>query len=391
MAYEVVSDHLTLRIRYRSEWFWITHSRCRPGCAHCLAERETPSYTMVFPHWGVFIKHRGPTSVVADCNHVVFFNPHEPYQASHPGALGDDANILSIHPRVLQDAIGVWDPAGAERQNRLFDFEDYATDPHTFLLQRVVFDRLADDPNVDPIAIQEATLRLIGAVIDGAYLSRGCRPAPLPDRTAREHMSRSVDVMSILATRYREHITLTELSKLVDCSPFHLCRIFREQTGLSIHRYLNRLRLRAATDELSGGRDNMTRMALALGFSSHSHFSAAFRREFGVSPSRVRRAISGGMVREMHEILNRRPERSEAAARSRNRLAALMRESQTPTMRIAKPVREDETGLLTQIGHGHLMLDPCPYFVSARPTSSQYVRVHHDVGRAARAGGGAID
>ncbi|MBL8877629.1 MAG: helix-turn-helix transcriptional regulator [Phycisphaerales bacterium] len=356
-----------------------------------MAERETPSYTMVFPHWGVFVKHRGQSSVVADCNHVVFFNPHEPYRASHPGALGDDANILTIHPRVLEDALSVWDASAAHRPSRLFDFEDYATDPHTFLLQRVVFDRLATDPLVDPIAIQEATLRLIGAVIDGAYLSRGCRPAPLPDRTARDHMSRSVDVMSILATRFRERISLAELSKLVDCSPFHLCRIFREQTGLSIHRYLNRLRLRAATDELAVNSENMTRMALSFGFSSHSHFSASFRREFGVSPSRVRRAISGGVAREMHEILDRRPERSEAAARSRNRLATLLRDGHAPTMRIAKPVREDEPALLNQLGQGRLMLDPCPYYVSARPTSSQYVRVHHDVASAARAGGGAVE
>lgn len=390
MAVEFVSDHLTLRIRYRSDWFWITHSRCRPGCAQCLAERETPSYTMVFPHWGVFVKHRGTSAVVADCNHVVFFNPHEPYRASHPGALGDDAHILSVHPKILLDAVSVWDPTAADRPNRLFDFEDYATDPHTFLLQRIVFDRLSDDPNVDPFAMQEATLRLIGAVIDGAYLARGCRPAPLPDRTARDHMQRSVDVMSILATRFREHVTLAELSRQVDCSPFHLCRIFREQTGLSIHRYLNRLRLRVATDELSGGRDNMTRMALSLGFSSHSHFSAAFRREFGVSPSRVRRAISGGMAREMHEILDRRPERSEAAARSRNRLASLIRNYAMPTQRIAKSPRDNEDmGLINQIGQGRLMLDPCPYFVGARPLASPYVRVHDDVGGAARAGGGA--
>lgn len=390
MAVEFVSDHLTLRIRYRSEWFWITHTRCRPGCADCLAERETPSHTMVFPHWGVFVKHRGVSAVVADCNHVVFFNPHEPYRASHPGALGDDAHVLSIHPRVLLDAVSVWDPTVADRPHRLFDFEDYTTDPHTFLLQRIVFDRLADDPNLDPMAIQEAALRLIGAVIDGAYLSRGCRPAPLPVRTARDHSQRCVDVMSALATRFRERVALAELSRLVDCSPFHLCRIFREQTGVSIHRYLNRLRLRVATDELASGRHNMTRMALSLGFSSHSHFSAAFRREFGISPSRVRRAISGGMVREMHEILERRPERSQAAARSRNRLAALLRSSPMPlTHRIPKSSGEvEDSGLLNQLGRGALLLDPCPYFVGSRPLTSAYVRVHEDVSVAPRTGGG---
>jgi AraC-like DNA-binding protein len=71
-------------------------------------------------------------------------------------------------------------------------------------------------------------------------------------------------------------------------SPFHLARVFHERAGVPVHRYLTRLRLRAALDRLMGGADDLTALALDLGFSSHSHFTDAFRTEFGRPPSAVR-------------------------------------------------------------------------------------------------------
>jgi len=74
-------------------------------------------------------------------------------------------------------------------------------------------------------------------------------------------------------------------------SPYHVAHVFREQTGLSVHRYLLRLRLALALDLLAGGAMNLSALALDLGFSSHSHFSSVFRRNTGLSPTGVRAAF----------------------------------------------------------------------------------------------------
>ncbi len=86
-----------------------------------------------------------------------------------------------------------------------------------------------------------------------------------------------------------ERVTLDAVARAVHASPFHLARVFRQRTGAPIHRYLTRLRLRAALERLAGGANDLTALALALGFSSHSHFADAFRSEFGRTPSAVRR------------------------------------------------------------------------------------------------------
>lgn len=73
-----------------------------------------------------------------------------------------------------------------------------------------------------------------------------------------------------------------------DVTRFRLCRMFRRLMGTTMHAYREGLRLRAALDALEDPRADLTSIALDHGYSSHSHFTAAFRRAFGVPPSRVR-------------------------------------------------------------------------------------------------------
>ena len=72
-------------------------------------------------------------------------------------------------------------------------------------------------------------------------------------------------------------------------SPGYLTQLFRAMEGVPLHAYLTQLRLAQALVELPRSED-LTALALELGFSSHSHFSARFRRAFGLSPSAFRRA-----------------------------------------------------------------------------------------------------
>src|SRR5207247_8940199 len=73
-------------------------------------------------------------------------------------------------------------------------------------------------------------------------------------------------------------------------SVFALCRLFRRHAGLPLHRYRRRLRLRESLRRLADGERHLTGLALDVGFSEHSHFTNAFRAEFGVPPSGFRSA-----------------------------------------------------------------------------------------------------
>jgi AraC-like DNA-binding protein len=86
-------------------------------------------------------------------------------------------------------------------------------------------------------------------------------------------------------------------------TPFHLARIFREHVGVSVHEYNLRLRLMRALPDLLDTDRGITEIALDHGFSSHSHFTYAFRRRAGLTPNELRRIAKQGTRREVSKIV----------------------------------------------------------------------------------------
>ncbi|QUQ65908.1 AraC family transcriptional regulator [Kutzneria sp. CA-103260] len=87
-----------------------------------------------------------------------------------------------------------------------------------------------------------------------------------------------------------EDITLDDLALQANMSKYHLLRSFRQATGTTPHRYLVRLRLRRAASLLRGSSQSVQQIMTACGYQSAAQFSAAFRREYGCSPSHYRRS-----------------------------------------------------------------------------------------------------
>lgn len=131
----------------------------------------------------------------------------------------------------------------------------------------------------EPVAREEHATALVHAILGAAVA-----PAP-PVRASWRRVAD--EVQHVIATRHREPLSLAMLARAAGVSTFHLSRVFRAVTGTPVHQHLVRVRLRVALDALAGG-GALTAIALAAGFSSHSHFTRAFRAELGVAPSALR-------------------------------------------------------------------------------------------------------
>jgi AraC family transcriptional regulator len=88
-----------------------------------------------------------------------------------------------------------------------------------------------------------------------------------------------------------EPISLAALAQLADLSPNHFCRTFSRSFGMPPHRYHARRRIEFAKTLLAKHGESVTEIALAVGYSETSAFSAAFRRVTGVTPSTYRRSV----------------------------------------------------------------------------------------------------
>ena len=82
--------------------------------------------------------------------------------------------------------------------------------------------------------------------------------------------------------------TLNEVAGLLHYSAGHAQRLFTRMVGESPKQYQLRLRLDAAAVDLASTRRSVADVAVGAGFDSHDGFTRAFRRRYGVTPSRYR-------------------------------------------------------------------------------------------------------
>jgi AraC family transcriptional regulator len=100
----------------------------------------------------------------------------------------------------------------------------------------------------------------------------------------------------IVAAYIEEHlaepIPLNVLAKLVHLSPYYFCRAFKQSFGIPPHRYHIKRRIERAKTLLAAPVSSVTDIALQLGFSETSSFSAAFRHTTGTTPTEYRRTLA---------------------------------------------------------------------------------------------------
>lgn len=238
--------------------------------------------------------------MVADAGRAVFFRRDVPYRVSHPDGHGDRCTVLRYSRDVLRDAVGAYDPQAAEQSGSFFRFSHCPADRQVYQMQTRFRTRRPETDRTDGSA-DELGIRILDSVLCAAYAAAGVHPPKSSPVTARVHREIADGTRTLLARRFRERLTLQEIARAVHCSPFHLARIFRREVGSSLHRHVTSLRLRAALERLADGEGDLTALALELGFSSHSHFTDAFRREFGIAPRDFRGSLSRS--REKSKIL----------------------------------------------------------------------------------------
>ncbi|MUL40583.1 helix-turn-helix transcriptional regulator [Streptomonospora sp. PA3] len=90
----------------------------------------------------------------------------------------------------------------------------------------------------------------------------------------------------VLDRDYAQPLDVAALAAAAGYSPYHFVRIFRLAYGQTPGAYLRRRRIERAQRLLARPGARVTEVCHAVGFSSLGSFSAAFRRQTGVSPSR---------------------------------------------------------------------------------------------------------
>jgi len=295
----------TSSVSFESDSLRIRAVRCRAPAHGCGGIEYSSAHTLVLPQSGVFVKYDGPhAALVADAAHGVFFTAQRPYRVSHPADSGDDCLVLEYRPAALLQVLEVVDPAAADAPHTPFRAGVVRLHPWMTLRRRVLWHRMTRHL-ADELEIEETALGLFGAAIAAG------RDRPPPRHRPRDERSRRAEIVRVthamIASRPSEPWSLEALARLVHCSPFHLAHVFREDVGVPIHQYHLRARLVKALDDILDSARSLSAIGLDAGFVHHSHFTATFRRTFGVTPSLLRRCATTGHAAEVRQFLTAPP------------------------------------------------------------------------------------
>ena len=295
---------ITFRTLYDSPMIGVRDYVCRDTSCERSAEEHSDLNSVVLMRHGAFSRHFGNKQFTADVNQATFFAKDSVYQVSHPVDHGDRGTTFTIAPSILSDIVRELDPTIDEHPDDPFPFASGPCSADIFWRHRDYVRRLENASNVplEPLWADVTGLQLVADVLEAAFVQHGRKPQHRPSTNA-DHLERTEAAKNYLAANFTENVHLEDVAAAVSASPFNFARIFQQQTGLPIHRYLTVLRLRASLEKIADPNADLTAIALDLGFSSHSHFTEVFRREFGKTPSEIRAELNKTAIREMSKNL----------------------------------------------------------------------------------------
>jgi AraC family transcriptional regulator len=268
-------DDAVIRPHFRGPNVAFGSFHCDPGCVRWRLENqvgEVPHIIFPITPWRLSVGDGEPELVTR--NHVVFFNAEEAFRRAPFGAHGAHSHFITLHPQVAEEILHDVPAAPVARFPRSVG----RLSSRTFLAELLVRRRVV--AGADPLEAEERLLALAAEAVLGAFGAAWRAPGK-PPRFVE-------DAKALVTARLTEHLTLPEIGSALNVSAYHLARTFRAHTGYSLHGYRLELRLRLAAELVADGATDLREVAARVGFSSHSHFTAAFRKLFGIPPSAVR-------------------------------------------------------------------------------------------------------
>ena len=280
------------RVLYSSSLVAIGAFDCPVSAPNFTNTGPIPNYLLAFPQTAVLIRHLDkPGKIVADPNIVTLYNKGQEYERFALSAYGDRCDWLSPCPAVVAEALAESGTRVRGDPERLFEVASSMSPPLAYARFRRLTTNLRSRARPDPVAVEETAMEVLRDVLAGVSARQREAPAAMRSTTRARYTRLVRKTQKLMATRYREPLTLAALAREVNASAYHLCRVFRSLTGTTVHRYLTQLRLRNALRSLTSTGVDLATLSVEAGFSDHSHFSRYFRESFQVTPSGFRSAL----------------------------------------------------------------------------------------------------
>jgi AraC-like DNA-binding protein len=245
-------------------------------------------------HWGVILARRGAYRRRADgVEHVVDANtgfvrrPGQEASVSVFSTAYEELTILQFEPGKLGRLPDLTKAVGPIQ-----------VDPKLALAHRLLLGAVHSDDLETEVGVHALIYHCLPPPETG-------RPSGRRSATVAARRRLVGDSLELLHASFHEPFGLLELARRVGASPYHLSRVFRDVTGVTISEYRIRLRLHAVLGRLEEGDDDLAAVAADTGFADHGHMTRTVTRFLGAAPSELRARLGSRSQETIWEVLAR--------------------------------------------------------------------------------------
>ncbi|WP_199316882.1 AraC family transcriptional regulator [Chroococcidiopsis sp [FACHB-1243]] len=97
-------------------------------------------------------------------------------------------------------------------------------------------------------------------------------------------------VIDYIHDNLEQNLTLVEIAAVIQISPYHFARLFKQSIGITPHQYVISKRIEKAK-QLLEEHNSIVLVAEKVGFQSQSHFTKMFRKYTGITPQAYKKLL----------------------------------------------------------------------------------------------------
>ncbi len=118
------------------------------------------------------------------------------------------------------------------------------------------------------------------------YLHRSCPPR---ENKFEKNFDKYKEAVIYITAHYNEHITLSDITRILHFSPQHFCRLFKSYSGVSFNQYLTVFRLKKANALLIKTNKSIDTIAHEVGFNDAGYFIRVYKKYYKTTPAKARK------------------------------------------------------------------------------------------------------
>ncbi len=109
----------------------------------------------------------------------------------------------------------------------------------------------------------------------------------------REEKSNDIikDAKNYIDAHFDKDISLDDVSRVVDISPYYFSKVFKEESGMNFVEYLTSVRIAKAKELLEDSDYSMKEICVLCGYTDPNYFSRIFKKNVGVTPTEYKTSV----------------------------------------------------------------------------------------------------